>query len=73
MKNTVKGLFFAYLICFLYLNTEQRSMSFIIVFRSVFLCVIKGMTFEQAKGDIRLSGDIAQLGEATAKIAINDG
>lgn len=31
------------------------------------------MTFEQAKGDIRLSGDIAQLGEAAARIAINDG
>ena len=48
-------------------------MSFIIVFCSVFLFLIRGMTFEQAKGDIRLSGDIAQLGEAAARIAINDG
>lgn len=34
---------------------------------------VRGMTFEQASNDIRLSGDIAQLGEAAARIAINDG
>ena len=48
-------------------------MEFTVDFRSVFLFLIRGMTFEQAKGDIRLSGDIAQLGEAAARIAINDG
>ena len=31
------------------------------------------LTFEQAKEDIRLSGDVAQLGEVAARIAINDG
>ncbi len=34
---------------------------------------LKGVTFEQAVKDIRLSGDIRQIGEGAARIAINDG
>lgn len=34
---------------------------------------LKGVTYEQAARDIKLSGDIRQIGESAARIAINDG
>lgn len=56
-----------------YAGSNASSDKLISSFMDLREAAAKGMTFEQASNDIRLSGDISQLGEAAARIAINDG
>lgn len=56
-----------------YAGSSASSDKLISSFIDLREAAVRGMTFEQASNDIRLSGDISQLGEAAARIAINDG